>query len=86
MEATRRSLQAQLKILKKSLKHQINQSIENFPKKNYFSYLKTVKEPKIRIGATRRNLQARPKIKKHCRNIKSTDQTKIFPKKLCLVP
>jgi hypothetical protein len=32
-----------------------------FPK-NYVSYLKSVKEPKIRVGATRRNLQAQPKM------------------------
>jgi hypothetical protein len=36
---------------------------ENSPKKNV-SYLKSVKKPKIRMGATRRNLQAQPKILK----------------------
>jgi hypothetical protein len=52
-----------------------------FPK-NYVSYLKSVKEPKIRIGATRRNLQVQPKMfKKNCRNIKSTNQNNNFPKK-----
>jgi hypothetical protein len=40
----------------------INQSERKFSQKNYVSYLKSVKEPKIRIGATRRNLQAQPKI------------------------
>jgi hypothetical protein len=35
---------------------------ENVPKKNYVSYFKSVKEPKIRIWATRRSLQAQPKI------------------------
>jgi hypothetical protein len=38
---------------------------EIFPKKKCFSYLKSVKEPKIRMRATRRNLQARPKILKN---------------------
>jgi hypothetical protein len=61
---------------------------ENFPKKNYVSYLKSVKEPKIRIGATRRNLQAQPKILK--KNIGITPnipiKKKIFPEKVCLVP
>jgi hypothetical protein len=37
--------------------------IKKFPKK-YVQYLKSVKEPKIRMGATRRNLQAQPKILK----------------------
>jgi hypothetical protein len=37
---------------------------KNFPKKSMFKYLKSVKEPKIRMGATRRNLQAQPKILK----------------------
>jgi hypothetical protein len=40
-----------------------NQS-ENFPKKNYVSNHKSVKEPKVRMGATRRNLQAQSKILK----------------------
>jgi hypothetical protein len=35
-----------------------------FPKKNYVSYLKSVKEPIIRLGANRRNLQAQPKMLK----------------------
>jgi hypothetical protein len=46
---------------------------ERFPNKKYFLYLKNVKEPKIRMGATRRNLQARPKILKKIVG-------KIFPK------
>jgi hypothetical protein len=33
-----------------------------FLKKNYVSYLKSVKEPKIRMGAARRYLQAQPKM------------------------
>jgi hypothetical protein len=108
MGATRRSLQAQPKILKKLSEHQIYHQDEHFPKKsifstfkknwsqkfvcelpdgicrlnpnpkkmigtpnlpiktklflkNYDSYLKSVKEPKIRIGATRRNLRAQLK-------------------------
>jgi hypothetical protein len=52
MRATRRNLQAQPKILKKSSKHQINQSKQKFTLENYVSYLESVKEPKIRIGAT----------------------------------
>jgi hypothetical protein len=62
MGATRRSLQAQPKILKKLSKHQIYQSGRKFLEKKYVKYLKSVMEPKIRIGANRRNLQAQPKI------------------------
>jgi hypothetical protein len=73
MGATRWNLQAQPKILKKSSKHQINQSEQTFSQENYVSYFKSVKEPKIRmvdeicrlnirIGATRRILQAQLKI------------------------
>jgi hypothetical protein len=61
MGATRRNLQAQPKILKKLSEHLIYQSERKFSQKNYASYLKSVKEPKIRMGATRRNLQAQPK-------------------------
>jgi hypothetical protein len=61
MGATRWSLQAQPKILKKSSKHQINQS-ERKCSQN-FLYLKSVKEPKIHMGATQRNLQAQPILK-----------------------
>jgi hypothetical protein len=64
MEATRRILQAQPKILKKYRNTKYTNQNENFLKKNYFSYLKGVKEPKIRMEATRRNLQAQPKILK----------------------
>jgi hypothetical protein len=62
MGATRRNLQTQSKILKKSSKHQINQSERKFSQKNCVSYLKSVKEQKIRKGATRRILQAQPKM------------------------
>jgi hypothetical protein len=64
MGYTRRNVHAQPIILKKSSKHQINQSEWKFFQKNNVSYLKSVKEPKIRIEASRRNLQAQPKIKK----------------------
>jgi uncharacterized Zn finger protein (UPF0148 family) len=57
MGATRRNLQAQPKILKKSSEHQIYQSKRNFSQKKYVEYLKSVMEPKIRMGA-RRNLRA----------------------------
>jgi hypothetical protein len=61
MGATRRSLQAQPKILKKSSKQQIYQSERKCYQKNYVSYLKrSVKELKIRMGATRRNLPGEP--------------------------
>jgi hypothetical protein len=62
MEVTRRNLQTRLKIIKNLSEHQINQSKRKCSLKNYVSYLKSVKEPKIRMGATRRNLQVRPKI------------------------
>jgi hypothetical protein len=55
MGATRRSLQAQPKILKKLSEHQIYQSGRKF-------FQKSVKESKTRKRATRRNLQAQPKI------------------------
>jgi hypothetical protein len=55
MEATRGNLQAQPKILKKTSKHQINQSERKFSRKNFVSYLESVKEQKIRMGATRGN-------------------------------
>jgi hypothetical protein len=64
MGAIRQSLQAQPNILKKLLKHQINQSELTFSQKKYIYYLKSVKEPNIRMGATRRNLQAQPRILK----------------------
>jgi hypothetical protein len=64
MRATRRNLQAQPKILKKSSKQQIYQSERKFSQKNYVSYLKIEKEPKICIEATRWNLQAQPKMLK----------------------
>jgi hypothetical protein len=57
-------LQAQPKILKKLSEHQRYQSKEKFSLKNYVSYLKSEKEPKIRMGATRWNLQAQLKILK----------------------
>jgi hypothetical protein len=86
MGATRRNLPAQPKILKKLSEHQYTKQNENFPKKNYVSYFKSVKEPQIRMGGTRRNLQAQPKILNNDRNTKSTNQNKNFPKKVCLVP
>jgi hypothetical protein len=64
MRATQRNLQAQPKILKKSSQHQIYQSERKFSQKNYVSYPTSVKEPKIRIGATRWDLQAQPKMLK----------------------
>jgi hypothetical protein len=52
-----------------------------FPKK-YVWYLKSEKEPKIRMGATRRNLQAQHKIfKKIVVTVNLPITTKIFPKK-----
>jgi hypothetical protein len=87
MGATRRNLQAQPKILKKIIvtpNIPINTKI--FLKYN-FSYLKSIKEPKIRMGATKRNLQAQPKIlKKIIRTPNLPIRTNIFPKKVCLVP
>jgi hypothetical protein len=62
MGATRRNLQVQPKILKKLLEHQINQSKRKNFQKKYVWYLKSVKEPNIRMEATRRNLRARLKI------------------------
>jgi hypothetical protein len=84
MRTTLQNLQARPKILEKILKHQINQLERTFFQKKYVSYLKSVKESKIRKRlAARRNLQVQPKIKKkkNCRNIKSTNQIKKFPNK-----
>jgi ABC-type oligopeptide transport system ATPase subunit len=51
MGATRRNLQAQPKILKKLSDHQIYQTKKKiFLKKNYVSYLESVKEPKNSYG------------------------------------
>jgi hypothetical protein len=87
MGATRRNLQAQPKILKKSSNHQNYQSERKFSQKNYVSYLKSVKEPKIRIGATRRNLQAQPKmLEKIVGTSNQPIRTKNFLRKLCFVP
>jgi hypothetical protein len=49
--------------------------------------MKSVKEPKIRVGATRRNLQAQPKNLKKCseHRIYQSEQ-KFSQKKVCLVP
>jgi hypothetical protein len=65
MAVTRQNLQARPKILKKIVGTS-NQPIKTnlYPKKKYVLYLKSVEEPKIRIGATRQNLQAQPKILK----------------------
>jgi hypothetical protein len=79
--ATRRNFQARPKILKKLSKQQIYQSNRIFSqKKNYVSYLKSGKEPKICMGAIRQNLQARPKILK--KNIGPPYQL-IITKMLC---
>jgi hypothetical protein len=52
MGATRRNLQAQPKILKKIIETpNLPTRTKIFQKKNYVSYLKSVKEPKIRIEA-----------------------------------
>jgi hypothetical protein len=82
MEATRRNFQAQPKILKKTSKHQICQSERTFSQINYVLYLKSVKEPKIRMGVTRWNLQASPKISKKIVGTSNQPiKTKNFPKK-----
>jgi hypothetical protein len=53
------NLQAESKILKYQ-----NESKRKFFQKKYVWYLKSVKEPNIRMEATRRNLRARLKILK----------------------
>jgi hypothetical protein len=60
MGATRRNLQAQPKILKKITGKPNLQSKRKFSQKNYFQFLKSVKQPKIRMGAIRRNLPREP--------------------------
>jgi hypothetical protein len=49
-----------------------------------FLYLKSVQEPKIRMGATRQNMQAQPKILKKLQKTKSTNQNKKISKKSML--
>jgi hypothetical protein len=72
--------EAQPKILKKSSKHQINQSERKFFQKNYVSYLKRVKKSEIRMGATRRILQVQPL--EH----QIYQPKRKFSKRVCLVP
>jgi hypothetical protein len=57
-------LLVRLKILKNYRNTKSTNQNEFFLKKKYGQYLKSEKEPKIRMGATRRNLHARPKILK----------------------
>jgi hypothetical protein len=65
----------------------MNQSDQNFSHQMFVWYLKSVKEPKIRMEINRQNLQAQPKIlKKIIRTPNLPIKTKIFPKKVCLVP
>jgi hypothetical protein len=69
---------------------------KNFPKKSMFKYLKSVKEPKIRMGTEFAGLTQNPKkitgipnlpIKKKITRIPNLlIKKKIFPKKVCLVP
>jgi hypothetical protein len=56
---------------------------KNFPKKNIFS-LKSVKEPKIRMGATIRNLQAQPKILKNLSEHQIYQSKRKFFQKKCV--
>jgi hypothetical protein len=74
-------MKAQPKILKKVSEHQIYKSKRKCSQKNYVSYFKSGKEPKICIGATQGNLQVRPKILKTNQLIR----TKNFQKKIYLV-
>jgi hypothetical protein len=63
MGATRRRLNP--KSLKNYQNTKYTNQNENFPKKNYVSSLKSLKEPKISIRATRQNLQAQLKMSEH---------------------
>jgi hypothetical protein len=87
MGATRRNLQAQPKLLKKISEHQIDKSEQKISSENYFSYLKSAKEPKMRMRATRRSLQAQPKIlKKLSEHQINQSERKLSQNKLCFVP
>jgi hypothetical protein len=78
MKATRQNLQARPKILKSKRK---------FSQTKYVYYLKSVKEPQIRMRATQRNLRARPKIlKKISEHQINQSKRKFSQKKVCLVP
>jgi hypothetical protein len=85
MGSIRQSLQAQPNNIKKLSKHQINQSERKFSQKNYVSYLKSVKKPKIRIKATQRTAQPKM-LKKIVETSNKLIRTKIFLRKLCFIP
>jgi hypothetical protein len=70
MAATRRSLQAQPKILKKLSEHQIYQSGRTFLQKEYVYNLKKEKEA----------------LEKNIETSNQPIRTNIFPKNVCLVP
>jgi hypothetical protein len=61
MGATRRNLRAQAKILKNVLNTKTTNQNEKFSKKKYVKFLKSKKEPKIRMGVTRRSSPREPK-------------------------
>jgi hypothetical protein len=65
----------------KILEHQINQSKRKFFQKKYVWYLKSVKEPNIRMEATRLNLRARLKILKKISDCQINQSKRKFSQK-----
>jgi hypothetical protein len=65
----------------KILEHQINQSNRKIFQKKYVWYLKSVKEPNIRMEAIRRNLRARLKILKKISDCQINQSKRKFSQK-----
>jgi hypothetical protein len=86
MGATRQNLLAQPKILKKSSKHQIYQSERRFSQK-YCLVPQKCKGAKNSYGGYATEFAGSTQIpKKIIRTQNLPIRTKIFPKKVCLVP
>jgi hypothetical protein len=82
MGATRRNLQAQPKILKNEQNTNSTNQNENFCKKNYISYLKSVKEQKFVWGLPDGICKINPKS---LQKIIRAPNLPIKTKKVCLV-
>jgi hypothetical protein len=77
-------LQAESKILKKILEHQIYQSKQKISKKKIV--FRTLKVERGKKYARTEFAGPTQNPKKNYKNIKSTNQNEIFQKKVCLVP
>jgi hypothetical protein len=86
MEATRRNLQAQPKILKKCWNTKSTNQNENFPKKSMFSSLKVKRNQKFVWELPDGICRLNPKSLKNVGTPNQPIRTKMFPTKVCLVP